>query len=51
MGEKIKKAIGVKGDFKTTILPMINYSYANIYLGGAGYIPIMYPAPPIYMLA
>ena len=42
MGEKIKKLIGVKGDFKTTILPMINYSYANIYMGGAGYIIGMY---------
>lgn len=36
MGEKIKKLIGVQGDFKTTILPMINYSYANMYMGGAG---------------
>lgn len=42
MGEKIKKAIGVQGDFKTTILPMINYSYANMYMGGAGYIISMY---------
>lgn len=42
MGEKIKKAIGVEGDFKTTILPMINYSYANMYMGGAGYIIGMY---------
>ncbi len=42
MGEKLKKAIGVQGDFKTTILPMINYSYANMYLGGAGYIIGMY---------
>lgn len=42
MGEKIKKAIGVKGDFKSTILPMINYSYANIFIGGAGYIISMY---------
>lgn len=42
MGERIKKAIGVKGDFKTTILPMINYSYTNIYTGGAGYIISMY---------
>ena len=42
MGEKIKKAIGVQGDFKTAILPMINYSYANIYMGGAGYIISMY---------
>ncbi len=37
MGEKIKKAIGVQGDFRTAILPMINYSYANMYMGGAGY--------------
>lgn len=42
MGEKIKKAIGVEGDFKSTILPMMNYSYANIFLGGAGYIISMY---------
>ncbi len=42
MGEKLKKAIGVQGDFKTTILPMINYSYANMYMGGAGYIIGMY---------
>lgn len=42
MGERIKKAIGVEGDFKTTILPMINYSYANMYMGGAGYIISMY---------
>ncbi len=42
MGEKIKKLVGVEGDFKTSILPMINYSYANIYMGGAGYIISMY---------
>lgn len=42
MGEKIKKAIGVEGDFKSTILPMINYSYANMFMGGAGYIISMY---------
>ena len=42
MGEKIKKAIGIKGDFKTAVLPMINYSYANIFMGGAGYIINMY---------
>lgn len=45
MGEKIKKAIGVEGDFKSTILPMMNYSYANIFLGGAGYIISMYFPP------
>ena len=42
MGEKIKKAIGIKGDFKSTVLPMMNYSYANIFMGGAGYIINMY---------
>ncbi len=42
MGEKIKKLVGVEGDFRTTILPMINYSYANMYMGGAGYIIGMY---------
>lgn len=42
MGDKIKKAIGVEGDFKSTVLPMINYSYANIFMGGAGYIISMY---------
>ena len=42
MGERIKKTIGVKGDFKTTVLPMINYSYANMFLGGAGYIISLY---------
>lgn len=42
MGERIKKAIGVKGDFKTAIVPMINYSYANMAMGGAGYIISMY---------
>lgn len=41
-GERVKKAIGVKGDFKTAILPMINYSWANMYLAGAGYIISMY---------
>lgn len=41
-GERVKKAIGVKGDFKTAIVPMINYSYANMFMGGAGYIISMY---------
>lgn len=42
LGEKLKKAVGVKGDFKTAIMPMINYSYTNIFLGGSGYIISMY---------
>ena len=42
MGEKIKRLLGVKGDFKTAVLPMIRYSYANMFMGGAGYIISMY---------
>ncbi|MGN0464066.1 MAG: MFS transporter [Acutalibacteraceae bacterium] len=41
-GEKVKRAIGVKGDFKTAILPMINYSYSNMAMAGSGYIITMY---------
>ena len=42
MGEKFKKAIGVEGTFKDTVVPMINYCYTNIFIGGAGYIISMY---------
>ncbi len=42
MGEKFKKAIGIEGTFKDTVVPMINYCYTNIFLGGAGYIISMY---------
>ena len=42
MGERIKKAIGVEGKLKDTVLPMIQYCYANIFLGGGGYIISMY---------
>lgn len=42
MVEKFKKAIGVEGTFKETVVPMINYCYTNIFLGGAGYIISMY---------
>lgn len=42
MGEKFKKAIGVEGSFKDTVLPMIYYCFTNIFLGGAGYIISMY---------
>ena len=42
MGERFKKAIGVEGTFKDTVMPMINYCYTNIFLGGAGYIISMY---------
>lgn len=42
MGEKLKKAIGVEGRFVDTVLPMIRYCYANIFMGGGGYIISMY---------
>ncbi len=42
MGEKFKKAIGVEGKFSETIWPMIQYCFANIFMGGGGYIISMY---------
>lgn len=42
MGEKFKKAIGVEGKFTETVWPMIQYCFANIFLGGGGYIISMY---------
>ncbi len=42
MGERFKKAIGVEGKFTETVWPMIQYCFANIFLGGGGYIISMY---------
>ena len=42
MGERIKKAIGIEGKFSETVLPMIQYCFANIFMGGGGYIISMY---------
>lgn len=42
MGEKFKKAIGVEGKFTEAVLPMIQYCFANIFMGGGGYIISMY---------
>ena len=42
LGERFKKAIGVEGKFKDTIWPMIQYCFANIFMGGGGYIISMY---------
>ena len=42
MGERFKKAIGIEGRFVDTVWPMIQYCFANIYLGGGGYIISMY---------
>lgn len=42
MGERFKKAIGVEGKFVDTVWPMIQYCFANIFMGGGGYITSMY---------
>lgn len=42
MVEKIKQAIGIEGTFKETVWPMIQYCFANIFMGGGGYIITMY---------
>ncbi len=42
MGERFKKAIGVEGKFIDTVWPMIQYCFANIFMGGGGYIISMY---------
>ncbi len=42
MLEKIKKTIGIEGTFKETVWPMIQYCFANIFMGGGGYIISMY---------
>ena len=41
-GERFKKAIGVEGKFVDTVWPMIQYCFANIFMGGGGYIISMY---------
>ena len=38
----LKKAIGVEGKFIDTVWPMIQYCFANIFMGGGGYIISMY---------
>ncbi len=35
--EKIKDAVGIEGNVKEFITPMVNYTCVNITLGGAGY--------------
>lgn len=42
MGERFKKAIGVEGKFLDTVKPMVQYCFANIFMGGGGYIISMY---------
>ncbi len=38
MEQKILKLLGVKGTFKKDVIPMMNYSSANITMSGAGYV-------------
>lgn len=42
MEQKILKLIGVKGTFKKDVVPMMNYSSANITTSGAGYVVSLY---------
>ena len=42
LGNGIKKAIGIEGSAKDTLLPMLGYQSASIMLGGAGYIVLLY---------
>ncbi|MBQ7295713.1 MAG: MFS transporter [Clostridia bacterium] len=42
MEQKILKLLGVKGTFKKDVMPMINYSSANITTSGSGYVISLY---------
>ncbi len=42
MEQKILKLLGVKGTFKNDVIPMMNYSSANITTSGAGYVISLY---------
>ncbi len=42
MEQKILKLLGVKGTFKKDVVPMMNYSSANITTSGAGYVVSLY---------
>ena len=40
--QRILKVIGVKGTFKKDVVPMINYSSANVTTSGSGYVISLY---------
>ena len=40
--QRILKVIGVKGTFKKDVIPMINYSSANVTTSGSGYVISLY---------
>lgn len=42
MKERIKKALGIEGTVKKTVLPMIGYASGNILFGGGNYIINLY---------
>lgn len=42
VGERIKRAIGIEGDTKTVVKPMINYSLFNFSSAGSSYIISLY---------
>ena len=42
MEQKILKALGIKGTFKKDVVPMMNYSSANITTSGSGYVISLY---------
>ena len=43
--QRVKKAIGVEGDTKKVLFPMLNYTAANISTSGAGYFFTLYYIP------
>lgn len=44
-GERVKKAIGIEGDTKKVVYPMLNYTATNISTSGAGYFFSLYYIP------
>ena len=44
-GEKLKKAVGIEGDTKSVVFPMLNYTATNISTSGAGYFFSLYYIP------
>lgn len=44
-GERVKKAVGIEGDTKKVVFPMLNYTATNISTSGAGYFFSLYYIP------
>ena len=45
LGERFKKAIGIEGDTKKVVFPMLNYTATNISTSGASYFFSLYYIP------